>query len=256
MPKKVNKKKSAVSKTKRPTKKVTKPAAAKKKPLKAAVAKKPAKPEIAAAPLPTRAPVRKIIGAGNTVTIVAKSQSQTVVAAAPTVEEPVPAPVLKIAEAPKPVLAAVEPKLAWEDAPSYLPPQIRFLALSAKLECEKAAAWPYPFAKFIASLPQDIGAIEFCLALMNVEHEAQVIAKICSLAPERVEAILAYGGDLLRQKFFSNCPEMSRKWRAHSSGSNLSLDSLIEQYLLPKVDRNFQTMLGLLLQNLCKSHAD
>ena len=45
-------------------------------------------------------------------------------------------------------------KTAWNALPKYLPAQVRFLVQSSKAECEKAAGSPFPFAKFISSLPQ------------------------------------------------------------------------------------------------------
>src|SRR5262249_9419530 len=82
---------------------------------KAAVKRQPAAPAEPAAP--ARAPVRKIFGAGNTVTIVPMKPAAIVEAtpaeAAPTIEQVQP--------------AAPAPKYAWTDLPRWIPAHFAFL---------------------------------------------------------------------------------------------------------------------------------
>jgi hypothetical protein len=202
--------------------------------------------------VPTRAPLRKVYGANNTITIVPKPGAQP--AAAPVEAAAVPSepelPVLK--EVPRPeVVQKIEkperPKLAWTDLPSALPAQVKFLVDAAKKECAGAGAWPFAFAKFIASLPDTLCGFEFAALVMSLEHAPDAIAEICKVDQELVEDMLIRGSSDLQDTFSSHCPEIFRKWRAHIGGSALGVESLVEQHLLAKVDRNFQVMLGAVL---------
>jgi len=218
---------------------------------------------------PTRAPMRRVFGAGNKITIVPKrmpeenlTQTTTVTPTPITVpvqEEQVEtssvkvkAPMPTIQEAPKLVVKAPPPpaplpKLAWSELPKNYPAPVKFLLSMAKKECDSASTWPFSFAKFVTSLPQVICGREFGLLFMSLERSNEEIASACKLKPEEVEAILVSAENNIKEAFDSTCPEIARKCRTQLAGTGMGLESFIEQYVVSKVDRNFQVMLGAML---------
>ncbi len=257
--------KSKAVKKKPATKKVTsKKVTAKKSPAKVETApKKPAKvaptPPIESAP-PPRAPVKKVFGANNTVTIVAPK--------VPTAELPPPpeAPVAPVVE----VLPSIEriptsktfvlekrkaepesapeaestEKISWSSLPKTIPAPVRFLMNGIKKEAKNASAWPFPFAKFISTLSEEICGLEFALCYLHLEHDVEQIAGLCGMKTEKAESIINSGSVNIFERFAALCPEVSRKWRSRPDGVSMNVETLIEPYLTPRVDRDLQIMLA------------
>ena len=171
--------------------------------------------------------------------------------AAKKTEKVAPAPKAEIkptAPSPK-IVKPVEPvqqisKKSWTELSRDFPAQVKFLLRTSQAECEQGKAWPFPFAKFMSHLPQEICGEEFAILLMSLDHDTSQIAKICKLDKERVETVLQNGKLNLKESFNKICPEISRKWVSITGGHGRGVESLIEQHLVAKVDRNFQVMLG------------
>lgn len=148
----------------------------------------------------------------------------------------------------KATLEIVRPaKAAWDRLPKYVPPHTRFLMSMAKKECEAATKWPFPFAKFIATLPSDICGLEFAMLVLNLEHAVGYIAAKTKLSDSRVADLIVAGNQALSNKFATECLEMNRKVRTQLAGSGVDVDSLIERFLISQVDRSFQVLLCALI---------
>jgi hypothetical protein len=216
----------------------------------------PKKLEIVPEPeAPARAPVRRIIGSSNQVSQVvqAKPSPQVEVPLAlvlpPVQSDVAPARVPKIVpqEVKEPVArkeVVLSPKLTWTSLPKYVPAHIRFLLGMAFKESEQAQSSPFPLAKFISSLPNDICGLQFAILLLSLEHSSERIAELCQADVEFVEATLDNAKANVLQKFTSDCGDMSRKLRTQLSGFGVGVESIMDQYLIAKVDRSFQIMLG------------
>lgn len=208
------------------------------------------------APRPTRAPMRKIIGEGNVITIgpiptvvQADAQEGSEAETTPVAEEhSESAPINEInfsASVVKRVLPeAPAIKISWNEVPRNIPNQIKFLVSLAQKECEHAADWPFPFAKFISSLPSDICGLGFSLALMNLDHEYEQISQLTAIESDVVEATVLATLYVMGEKFSNDCPEIYRKWATQRTGTTIGVDVLLERYLVGKVDKNFQCLLG------------
>ena len=61
---------------------------------------------------------------------------------------------------------------------------------------------------------------------------------------EKAQLVLNSGGANIFEKFGSLCPEVSRKWRSRPEGVSMNVESLIEPYLTPRVDRDLQIVLA------------
>jgi hypothetical protein len=195
----------------------------KKTQVKKAVVKKPAPvKKVIAPPIPLRAPVKKVVNM-------------------PQIVKQVNPPVIEIKKIEEPKIFS---KVAWNALPKYLPAQVRFLIQASKTECEKALGSPFPFAKFISSLPQTQCGLEFSFLFLGLEHELDAIAGLCRLNIEQVQKIATNASSNFVAKFSTECGEMYRKLKTQLTGSGVTVDSLTEQYLIQKVDRNFQIMLG------------
>jgi hypothetical protein len=253
--------KKSIKKTKLKTKKTAKPSRKlsriKPKPVKkvlsvpaplAAMPKGPAVlsvvPSVQAAPpspVPVREPQRKIVGPGNTITIVPKvTPSPAPESAAPSnsIEGNV---VLTQAIQPSPVQA---PKIPWGEINSSIPAKIKFVMQMAQKECEQASTWPFPFAKFMACLPTEVCGLEFALLLMSVDRDVEELSAQTTIGREQIERSLENVKSVLDEKFSSICSEMYRKWTTQLGGPGTSVESLVERYAVARVDRNFQIMLG------------
>ena len=242
--KKVVTKKVAPKSAKKPAKKGSPKKIESKKPVIATIVE-PAAPAPVIAPVPNRAPVRRIIGTDKSITIVSKE--------APKVENtPQPTTDVVVLEKPKtaPTPTAL-PKTAWNEVSKNVPAHIRFILVSAMKECELAASSPFPFAKFISSLPQQICGTGLALSLLNLENRPEKIAIICKMAHEKVLEYLSNCELDLAQQFSANCPEIDRKWRARLGGAERGIESMIEGSLIAKVEKTFQfTIASLILQAL------
>lgn len=203
----------------------------------------PVTPEAVIAPaLPARAPVRKIMGEDRALTIVPKLQPLAAVVSEPLVE---PELIAVIPVIPKEELP--ETKSSWENLPRFIPTTQRFLLGMALKECLAAADWPFPFAKFISSLPAEICGVDMTLLLLGLENSPEEIAEMCGVRAERIQAHQERGETVLRDSFAAACPEIGRKWGTQLSGLGMGVEPLIERYLVSKVDRNFQMIVGALI---------
>lgn len=252
------KKSSAKSHAKTSAKKAAKkpPVKAKAKPS-ASDRRKPA-PKRAARPVqpsppvheasPARLPVRKVIGR-------AAKPDQTVASVSPTAAEPrAPQTQTAASVAVQTVNVAVSTgvvpegrKIAWDAIPRGVPAHIKFLMKSIAAECANAAAWPFPMGEFLANLPSRICAHEFACMLLSLEHDSARIAELCGIPESDAASLVALGTYHLMEYFSTTCPDMDRKWRAHSAGPGIGVEPLVDPHLVPKVDRNMQLVIGRLL---------
>lgn len=132
-------------------------------------------------------------------------------------------------------------KRSWSELPTQFPPQVKFILRMAEKELETVAQYPFPFAKFIYSLPKEVCGMEFALLLLSLEHNEEAIGKLCKMDREGVVKAIESGKLSLGNKFSDMCGEIERKWRA---GSARSLESVAEPYLISNVDRNFQLLVS------------
>ena len=216
-------------------------------------------PDVAAEPVPvvpTRAPIRKIFGANNKVISVAEkgtplSSAPASSAQASSVPDPEPEPKSSGPELPIfipaiPAVSAAAPlaKVPWNSLPDAVPANVRFLLNSAIKESENASSSPFPFAKFISALPQELCGLEFAMLILNLEHAPEEIGRLCGFTTERVLGLISTGETAITDKFAALCPDMYRKWRAQFAGRTVSVEALIEHHVVSKVDRNFQAVLA------------
>lgn len=194
---------------------------------------------------PARAPLRKILGVNNSLTVV-PAATATPLPEPPKVSLPKP-------PTPAPKIVAEIPKYSWDGLPQHLPAYVKFLIGMAKKECDNALNWPFPFAKFVAALPQEVCGMDFGLLLLNLEHDNAEIARITKLELDLVERAIARGASKMRECFVSICGEMDRKLRTQLAGRGMLVEALIEPYLVAKVDRNFQVAIGAILLKSMRS---
>lgn len=210
---------------------------------------------------PSRAPVRKVLGANGVISVIKKNEEPMKLSEAAK-EIKVVVPEAKI-EA-KPEIKVVQEnkriedrkliqdirndqKVAWNALPKYLPAHVRFLIDASRKECEKAANSPFPFAKFINSMPAKMCGLEFAYLILSLEHSNDSIADLCKLSADSIERISANAVANFTDKFSSECADMTRKLQTQLAGSGLAIDTLTEQYSISTVDKNFQTMLGAII---------
>lgn len=200
--------------------------------------------------VPSRAPRRKIFGVGGSSIVVARpSEPLQALEEAPAVQEPEQPVVVALAEQPA---AEPLPKQPWSALPNGFPAQMKFLLNNAEKECEKAGAWPFPFAKFIASLPREICGLSFALLLSgDRERASSDVSELCKLDRDRIDASVSGAEAALQEGFYAVCGEIYRKWTAQLGSAGKRIESMIEPYLLAKIDRDFQIMIGeLVLKSL------
>jgi hypothetical protein len=218
-------------------------------------------PTVAPPAAPARAPRRSIIGA-NGVEVRAQTpqmeaaQSEalgdsTVAAGdAPASESSIQVNAPQIIEAPpapKSPTRFSDLKLPWGGLPATTPPYLRYMIGKAEKECEQAASWPFPFGKFISTLPADLCGLGFALWILKFEHSEEKIAEICQMSLDAVEGSLNSARAVIEERFLANCPEIYRKWTAQLGGSGKDIESLLAHYQIPKIDQAFQLLVAQLV---------
>lgn len=232
---------------------------AKTRPSTTPVAKAPVAPPVAveAVPaLPPRPPQRKVIEGGTVIPLPPKPSNgsdeifavKSGTTPALTTKQSNSTPTFPnislvsapVTEQPKPQAK----KIAWNALPANFPPHLKWMVISAQRECENAAAWPFPFAKFFAALPGTLCAMEFVALLLNLDNNSVEIAEICGLDSDDAENLINSARSNFDELFANTCPDLHRKWRTRLGGSGLGVESLIDQHLVMKVDRDFQLAIG------------
>lgn len=163
---------------------------------------------------------------------------------------PEPTPV-KIA-APEVMKAPSKPahqNVAWTNLPLGFPAQIKFLVQMAERECNSISNVPFSFAKFIHALPRDMCGLQFGLLLLTLEHDRESISKLCRMDKEKVDELIDEGREKIGEKFSEMCGDLERKWSGYRKDSGRSLEAVIEPYLISKMDRNLQLLVGAVLLN-------
>ncbi len=223
--------------------------------------------------VPTRAPVRKIVGEGKVLQIVAKAavseRSQTT-ESQPVEEQQAPklevitsqmtsapraaaialptnsrmsAPALEVAASAISERELGE-KRSWSELPKSFPPRIRFLMAITLKECEQAGAWPFSFSKCIASLPKEICGVDFGLLLLSLDLNLEEVAQCVELDLNEVVLRIKRASAAIDAGFAKHCPDLYRKTIAQLGSVGKSVESIFEQYLVAKVDTQFQFMIG------------
>lgn len=203
---------------------------------------------------PSRAPRRIILGAGGVTSIVPVPQ--------PVVSSPIGN--LAVAETPQETMSTVPQlasqlvphvasrlveipileRFAWNALPSNIPAHIKFLIARAAQECEHANSWPFAFAKFIALLPKEVCGMGFAIMIMSLDNNSMNIAKLIGYNEEKVNAYIENTRNQIEEKFSSLCGEIYRKWTAQLVGGAKEIESIIEHYLISKLDKSLQIMIG------------
>ena len=235
-------KKATPAKVKKPVKKAKPQKIEKKAKTKAPVVVPPAtKPIPAITAQPPRAPQRKVLG-GSSAFIRVENVAETTATVAPVLNQPVivaPAP-----KKPTPAEVAPIPKISWQKVSVSLPPQTRFLVSMAENECRAASVWPFPYAKFLAALPDQICGQGLGLLLLELDFEGEALEKKTKFAPDFMQRLMEQERSQLLDLFTATCPEMYRKLKTQIGGAGLSIENLLERYLVAKVDRSFQLTIG------------
>lgn len=91
--------------------------------------------------------------------------------------------------------------------------------------------------------------------MLSIEQSNERIAELCQLDLDFVEATLESAKGNVLRKFTSECAEMSRKIRTQLTGFGIGVESIVEQYLIAKVNRNFQIMLGSVILRVLEEKA-
>lgn len=143
--------------------------------------------------------------------------------------------------------APVAPKVEWHALPEPVPLYLRALATFSAAECQRASSNPFPFARFVAELPNLIGGYEFLCLVLALEHNADAIAGMLRLETATVASACQVAEELLREALYGRCPETHRQWSAMLNGPGAEEQLLMERYLVPGVERGFQLLIGRLL---------
>lgn len=191
-------------------------------------------------PIPSRAPTRKILDGSNKLRLVPE-------AAQAALKEIQTEPVKQVAVEETTQIIVPMPKYMWQDLPSHIPAHIKFVVSMAQKECENAKNWPFPFAKYIAALPEEICGRDFALLLLSLERDTSEIVRLCKISQNIVEASIARGSQVMRDKFVAMCEGLDRKLRTQLTGHGMSVELLIDRHLVAKVDRNFQVAIATIL---------
>ncbi|MCO6431973.1 MAG: hypothetical protein J5J00_14030 [Deltaproteobacteria bacterium] len=197
--------------------------------------------------LTPRQPQRKLI-IGGKITVLPNEARK-----AAEVQAPAAAP--QISQRPAEASITSAPKVAWNSLPLPYSAQLRFLLSSAEQECRAAAESPFPFAKFLALLPERVCAKEFALLVMNLSMDIDGISHAISIPREEALSALEKARFSVDELFAGICGPMYRHYAAKLGGSRLDSQELVEKYIVAKVDKRFQYLVSEILLSLIADSA-
>lgn len=169
------------------------------------------------------------------------------------IKKPVPAQQRIVTEVasvkPIPTPTPETPRYGWSNLPKGFPPHLKFLMQAAERECTAIENVPFSFAKFIHRLPQTVCGLQFGLMVLALELDTPAIGRLCGMPTETITDLLQKGSASLDEKFSEQCSDLDRKWSGYKKGQGRSIESVIEPYLIGKMDRNLQLLVGAVLLN-------
>lgn len=214
--------------------------------------------KVIAAEMPTRAPVKRVLGRAPIVQKVTEEKGSEVAA-----ERADPAPLkevpLKDTLIVKPLvhrslpaadrvpvsekMIAARPNVPWTALPKTVPPTIRYFVAIAERECKAAARWPFPFARFLAALPSTISGLTLSAFFLGTVGDGARISDMLGIAADECFMLIKSEGEALIELFEKQAPDMARKLRTQLSGVGVPLEQLLERHLVSEVSSDFQVAL-------------
>lgn len=227
-------------------------------------------------PTPIRPPTRKIVGPGKTLITLEERAKTTelpnpdvsnlpgnqAVSVATVINEPITTshitsiPLPKLSEIftkPSPVsqaLPLVAPatsksdRYKWSELPQVVSKDLRAQIGDIEQSCSTASGSPFPFAKYISSLPLSVCGREFATVVAALDSDPHEIAPLLNLQVSEAEELLNEACSNIVDLFASLCPGMYRTWKAQIAARSLSVKSLVEHHLISGVAPEFQEFIA------------
>ncbi len=221
-----------------------------------AVSPKPVSAKVIAAEVPSRAPIKRVLGRAPIVQKVTEERGGEV-SSATTAPNPakevhslkdsliIQSPVDPNRLAADKVLAAEKvitprPNVPWTALPKTVPPTIRYFVAVAERECRAAARWPFPFARFLAALPSTVSGLTISGFFLSTIGDGARVSDMLRIPADECFALMKSEGDALIELFEKQAPDMARKLRTQLSGVGVPLEQLLERHLVSEVSSDFQ----------------
>ncbi|NDC39869.1 MAG: hypothetical protein EBZ48_17860, partial [Proteobacteria bacterium] len=142
--------------------------------------------------------------------------------------------------------AAALQKVSWAELLPSMDKEIRSRLGEIQQHCEAAGNSPFPFAKFLSAIPQQLCAMQFAALLLDCEPNTSEdsIAKSLGQEHSTVDSLLTEGSTHLSDLFGQLCPVMFRNWKAQLAGRVVRAQTLIEQHLISSLNKDFQILVA------------
>ena len=164
---------------------------------------------------------------------------------------PTATPSAALPKAPLSSQAAVDPapgvgKVSWSKLPITLSKELKTELGVIASHCASAASSPFPFAKFLAVIPQELCALQFAALLLETSFDdaPEVNAKKIGVSTAQFASLLSDGSSALSELFASHCATMYRSWKAQLVGRVVSAKTLVEHHLIHSIDKEFQQLIS------------
>jgi len=137
-------------------------------------------------------------------------------------------------------------RVSWSNLPASLDKDLKSELGVIASHCASAASSPFPFAKLLAAIPQELCALQFAALLLDTSSEdaPEVKAKKLGITSAQLASLLSDGSAALSELFASYCASMYRSWKAQLVGRVVSAQSLVEHHLIHSIDKDFQLLIS------------
>ncbi len=147
----------------------------------------------------------------------------------------------------KALRAAVTLDPAWRAGQPHYPAQTRAFIGLVEWQCKLAAAWPFAFARFMATIPQRLSSDQFVALAAAVDGALSDVAHAVGRDEATTIALIEAGRARLVEIFEADCPEIHRQWNIVLRGSGVAIDALIQRYVIDSLNREWQMLLGAMI---------
>ena len=131
-------------------------------------------------------------------------------------------------------------KYKWTELPNTISKELKGKLLQMQERCSSAGGSPFPFAKYISSLPSAVCGRQFAMVVAAVDSGGADTEHPQELQGLDGEELLNDACSNIVDLFASLCPGMYRTWKAQIAARSLSVRTLIEHHLVSAVDPEFQ----------------
>lgn len=139
-----------------------------------------------------------------------------------------------------PAVKTEEKRHSWSSLPGSVSGQLQGRIKALEAECLKAESSPFPFAKFIHSLPTECCGMQFAAMLTALRGTIEDAGKALGIPSPDVQPLLESAATKITDLFAMHCPNMFRSWKVQLVGRTLQVETLIEQHLIAALDRDLQ----------------